>query len=80
MVINIESLALVPLQYSFQSNEDLSIKVVIINEFSSSRITQPINENGTRNLGNSDSFPINEKEHNQKGEGVEREWGRKKER
>lgn len=32
------------------------------------------------NLGNSDSFPINEKEHNQKGEGVEREWGRKKER
>lgn len=32
----------------------------------------------SRNLGNSDSFPINEKEHNQKGEGVERERGRKK--
>ena len=46
MVINIESLALVPLLYSFQSNEDLSIKVVIISEFSNSRITQPINENG----------------------------------
>ena len=32
----------------------------------------------SRNLGNSNSFPINEKEDSQKGEGAEREWGREK--
>lgn len=32
----------------------------------------------SRNLGNSDSFPINEKEDSQKGEGAESEWGREK--